>query len=95
MVLPQALNRGSKGGERSSERHPPSNQRKASGNTEIVRSKEEERVSFLQHEPKLKQIHHKGKVESVQSFLIKSPFSMGLPLRRVKLHCQSPCCGFS
>ena len=28
-------------------------------------------VSFLVHEHELKQIHHKGKVESVQNFLIQ------------------------
>lgn len=37
----------------------------------------------------LKQIHHKGKVESVQSILIKSPFTVGLPLKKIKLHCQN------
>lgn len=52
-------------------------------NTEIVRSREEVRVSFLHHEPELKQMDHEG---SAQSFLIKSPFRVGLPLRKVKLH---------
>lgn len=45
----------------------------------------EERFSILCHELQLKLIHCRRKVESVQSFLNTSPFSVGSPLRKARL----------
>lgn len=49
----------------------------------------EERFSILCHELQLKLIHRRRKVESVQSFLNTSPFSVGSSLRKRKAEFHS------
>lgn len=92
MILPRALTEHLKGSEefrKASCLKPKEGFRE---NTEIARRWEEEKdtVSSPTMNPSSSKFTSGGKVESVQSFLIKSPFNVGLPLRKVKLHCQCP-----